>query len=95
MKEGRECVNDVCGAVMDGVRRIDEVCYAILPKDVAHAVADLNKSLLNQVRNFIDWKIRWNDEVLDGGDRLREEWREKCRREREQTGTTDPTSQGV
>lgn len=93
MKEGRDCVNDVCGAVMDGVRRIDEISYAILPKDVAHAVADLNKSLLNQFRELIDWKLRWNDEVLAGGDRLREEWREKCRRER--ATATDPTSQGV
>jgi hypothetical protein len=77
---------------MDGVRKIDEVSYAVLPKDVAHAVAELNKSLLTQFRNLIDWKIRWNDEVLAGGDKLREEWREKCQRE---TATTDPTSQGV
>ncbi len=93
MKEGRDCVNDVCGAVMDGVRKIDEFSYAILPKEVAHAVADLNKSLLNQFRELIDWKIRWNDEVLAGGDRLREEWREKC--QRESSATADPTSQGV
>ena len=93
MKEGRDCVNDVCGAVMDGVRKIDEFSYAILPKDVAHAVADLNKSLLNQFRELIDWKLRWNDEVLAGGDRLREEWREKC--QRESSTTADPTSQGV
>ena len=93
MKEGRDCVNDVCGAVMDGVRKIDEFSYAILPRDVAHAVADLNKSLLNQFRELIDWKIRWNDEVLAGGDRLREEWREKC--QRESSTTADPTSQGV
>ncbi|HET8782218.1 MAG TPA: hypothetical protein VFM63_07360 [Pyrinomonadaceae bacterium] len=93
MKEGRDCVSDVCGAVMDGVRRIDEISYAILPKDVAHALADLNKSLLNQFRELIDWKLRWNDEVLAGGDRLREEWREKC--QRESTTTSDPTSQGV
>ena len=93
MKEGRDCVNDVCGAVMDGVRKIDEFSYAILPKDVAHAVADLNKSLLNQFRELIDWKLRWNEEVLAGGDRLREEWREKC--QRESSTTADPTSQGV
>jgi hypothetical protein len=93
MEEGRDRVNDVCGAVMDGVRKIDEFCYAILPKDVAHAVADLNKAVLSQFREFIDWKIRWNDECVEGADKLREEWREKCRRE---TGTTtDPTSQGV
>jgi hypothetical protein len=93
MKEARECVNDVCGAVMDGVRRIDEFCYAILPKDVAHAMSDLNKAVLNQFRDLIDWKIRWNDDRVAGGDRMREEWREKC--ERESAVGTDPTSQGV
>ena len=94
MKEARDCVNDVCGAVMGGVRRIDEISYAIMPRDLAHAVADLNKAVLNQFRDLIDWKIRWNDEVLEGGDRMREEWREKCRRETGATAT-DPTSQGV
>jgi len=87
MKEAGECVNDVCGAVMDGVRKIDEFCYAMLPKDVAHAMADLNKAVLNQFRSFIDWKIRWNDDRVEGGDRMREEWREKCQREADATPT--------
>ena len=91
MKEARECANDVCGAVLDGIRKIDEFCYAILPKDVAHAVADLNKAVLNQFRDLIDWKIRWNDDRVAGADRMREEWREKC----EPQPGTDPTSQGV
>jgi hypothetical protein len=79
---------------MDGIRKIDEFSYAIMPRDLAHAVADLNKTVLNQFRDLIDWKIRWNEEVLEGGDRMREEWREKCDREADAT-TTDPTSQGV
>ena len=90
MKEARDCVNDVCGAVMDGVRKIDELTYAVLPRNVAHAVADLNKAVLNQFRDFIDWKIRWNDEVVEGGDRMREEWREKCRRESATDATSSP-----
>ena len=90
MQEGRDCVNDVCGAVMDGVRKIDELTYAVLPRNVAHAVADLNKAVLNQFRDFIDWKIRWNDEVVEGGDRMREEWREKCRRESATDATSSP-----
>jgi hypothetical protein len=93
MKEAGECVNDVCGAVLDGVRKIDEFCYAILPKDVAHAMSDLNKAVLNQFRDLIDWKIRWNDDRVAGGDRMREEWREKC--ERESAAATDPTRHGV
>jgi hypothetical protein len=79
---------------MDGIRKIDEFSYAIMPRDLAHAVADLNKTVLNQFRDLIDWKIRWNEEVLEGGDRMREEWREKCDREADATAT-DPTSQGV
>jgi len=90
MKEARECVNDVCGAVMDGVRKIDEFCYAILPKDVAHAMSDLNKAVLNQFRDLIDWKIRWNDDRVAGGDRMREEWREKCERESGPAATSTP-----
>ena len=90
MKEARDCVNDVCGAVMDVVRKIDELTYAVLPRNVAHAVADLNKAVLNQFRDFIDWKIRWNDEVVEGGDRMREEWREKCRRESATDATSSP-----
>lgn len=89
MKDGRECVNDVADALWDGLRKIDEFSYAILPKDVAHAVSDLNKSLLTQFRNFVDWKIRWNEERLAGGDRMREEWREKCRRESGTEPVTD------
>ena len=81
MKEARECVNDVCEAVLDGVRKIDEACYAILPRDIAHAMADLNKAVLTQFRDLIEWKILWNKDRVAGGDRMREEWREKCRRE--------------
>jgi hypothetical protein len=92
MDEGRDCVNDVCGAVLEGVRKIDEFCYAILPRDVAHAVADLNKAVLTQFRNFVDWKISWNDDRVAGGDRMRDEWREKCRRE---AGTNATSSPGV
>lgn len=84
MQEGRDCINDVADALRDGVRKIDEFCYAIMPKDIAHAVSDLNKALLTQVRDFVDWKIQWNEDRLAGGDRMREEWREKCR---QQAGT--------
>jgi len=86
MKEAQECVKDVCGALWDGLRKIDEFSYAILPKNVAHAVGDLNKTLLTEFRNFVEWKILWNDARVAGGDKMREEWREKCRQQ-----TTDAT----
>ena len=89
MQEGRDCINDVADAFWDGLRKIDEFSYAILPKDVAHAVSDLNKALLTQVRDFVDWKIQWNDDRLAGGDRIREEWREKCRQQAGADATTE------
>jgi len=93
MEEGRDCVKDVCGAVCDGLRQIGDFSYAIMPKDVAHALGDLKKAVLSQIRSAVDWEIGWIGDRVAGGDRLRDEWREKCERER---GTaTDPTSQGV
>ena len=83
MQEGRDCVRDVTAAVCDGFRKIGDFSYAILPKDLAHAVGDLNKALLNQFRSVVDWEIRWTEDRVAGGDRMRDEWREKCR---QQTG---------
>ena len=50
-----------------------------MPKDMAHALGDLKKAVLSQVRCIVDWETKWIDERVAGGDRLREEWREKCR----------------
>ena len=88
MQEGRDCVNDVCTAIRDGLRQIGDFSYAIMPKDVAHAVGDLKKSLLTQMRDCLEKEISWIDDRVAGGDRMREEWRAKCERER----TTDATS---
>jgi hypothetical protein len=89
MKEGRDCVNDVCTAIRDGLRQIGDFSYAIMPKDVAHAVGDLKKAFLTQVREALDCEIGWIDERVAGGDKMREEWREKCR----QQTATDATSE--
>jgi hypothetical protein len=89
MQEGRDCVNDVCAAIRDGLRQIGDFSYAIMPRDMAHAVGDLKKSMLSQIRCAVDWEIGWIDDRVAGGDKMREEWREKCR---QQTGT-DATSE--
>ena len=89
MQEGRDCVNDVCTAIRDGLRQIGDFSYAIMPKDVAHAVGDLKKSVLTQIRSALDCEISWIDDRVAGGDRLREEWREKCRRESGTEPATD------
>jgi hypothetical protein len=89
MEEARRCVNDVGGAICDGLRQIGDFSYAIMPKDLAHAVGDLKKAVLSQIRDCVDWEIGWIDDRVAGGDRLRDEWREKCRRE----PTTDATTE--
>ena len=90
MQEARSCVSDVANAICDGFRQIGDFSYAILPKDVAHAVGDLNKALLSTVRSAVECQIYWIDARVAGGDKLREVWREHCRRE---TATADTTPQ--
>jgi hypothetical protein len=80
MEEGRDPVRDCTEAVCDGLRQIGDFSYAIMPKDVAHALGDLKKAVLSQIRCLVDWETKLIDERVAGGDRLREEWREKCRR---------------
>jgi len=88
MQEARGCANDVAEAICDGLRQIGDFSYAIMPRDLAHAVGDLKKAVLGSIRSAVDWEIGWIDDRVAGGDKLREEWRERCN----QT-TADATSQ--
>ena len=88
MEDARDPVRRVGEALCDGLRQIGDFSYAILPRDIAHAVGDLKKSLLTELRNGLDWEIDWIGERVEGGDRLREEWRQKC----EHNTTTDASS---
>jgi hypothetical protein len=81
MVEPRDPVRDACNAVWEGLRQIGDFSYAILPRDIAHACGDLNKAVLSQIRDCVDWQIRWTDERVAGGDSMREEWRQKCQRQ--------------
>jgi hypothetical protein len=85
MEDTRDRVCNATDAVCDGLRQIGDFSYAILPRDIAHAMGDLKKAFLSQVRSIVDWELEWIDERVAGGDKLREEWREKCR----QNGTGD------
>ena len=80
--EDRTPIHDAAAAVCDGLKQIGDFSYAIMPKELAHAVGDLKKALLSQIRSCIDWDIEWVNDRVAGGDRLRDEWREKCRQER-------------
>ena len=79
MDEARDRVRDVAEAVFDGMRQMGDCSYAILPKDLAHALGEAKKAVLTQIRCVVDWEMGWIDDRVAGGDRLREEWRQKCR----------------
>jgi len=78
----RSVVNELC----DALRYIGDVSYAILPKDVAHNLGDLKKSFLSTLRTLIDKDIEWVDARVAGGDRVREEWQQACKREKSEGG---------
>ena len=70
---GSSIVDELC----DALRYLGDASYAILPKDVAHNLADLKKSFLSTIRTLIDKDIEWVDARVAGGDRVREEWHQK------------------
>lgn len=78
MEEARNSVHCATDAICDGFKRLGDISYAILPHDVAHALGDLKKAVLTNLRSCIDWEMEWIDERVAGGDQLRQEWREKC-----------------
>ena len=84
---GSNLVNELC----DAVRYIGDVSYAILPRDVAHNLADLKKSFLTTIRSLIDKDIEWVDARVAGGDRVRAEWQQKCNRDTAE-GAPEPIS---
>jgi hypothetical protein len=63
----------------DALRYLGDASYAILPKEVAHNLGDLKKSFLGTIRTLIDKDIEWVEARVAGGDRVREEWQQKCR----------------
>jgi hypothetical protein len=86
MEEARNPVHGLADALCDAFNQIGDFSYAVMPRDVAHALGDLKKAMLNSIRGCIDWEIDWIDDRVTGGDKLRDEWREKCSSE------TDPSS---
>lgn len=79
MEDARDPLKNAAEAVCDGLRQIGDFSYAILPKDIAHALGDFKKAFLGQVRNALDMEIDWIGERVAAGDKLRDEWREKCK----------------
>jgi hypothetical protein len=84
---GSNIVNELC----DALRYVGDVSYAILPKDVAHNLGDLKKSFLTTIRSLIEKDIEWVDARVAGGDRVREEWEQKCDQDKSE-GASEPVS---
>jgi hypothetical protein len=80
MQEGRDPIRDVADAVLGGLRQIGDCSYAIMPKNIAHSVAGFKKAVLVQLTTALQWEMEWIDNRVAGGDKLREEWRERCER---------------
>jgi hypothetical protein len=81
MQEHKDPVRNVAEAVFDGLRQIGDFSYAILPKNMAHSLANLKKTVLTELTGALQWEMEWIDNRVAGGDKLREEWREKCERQ--------------
>jgi len=92
MQEARESVHCAADAICDGLRRLGDVLYAILPEDIAHSLGDLKKAFLTNIRDLIDWDISWVNDRVAGGDKLREEWREKCKQHSSAQTPPEPVS---
>lgn len=91
MPEPRETVDNACNAVYDALRYLGDASYAILPPNVAHELGDFKKKFLGNVRSLIEKDIEWIDARVAGGDRLREEWKRACNRDRSEP-TGDPVN---
>lgn len=89
--EWEECGKNVLNDLGDALRYLGDASYAILPKDVAHNLGDLKKSFLTTIRNLIDKDIEWVDARVAGGDRVREEWKQKCSQDKAE-GAPEPIS---
>ena len=85
MQDARDACRNAAGAVCDGLRQIGDFSYAVLPKDIAHALGDFKKAVLSEIRCAVDWQVDWINDRVAGGDKLRDEWREKCRQEADAT----------
>ena len=79
MDDVRRRINNAAEAVCDGLKDIGDFSYAIFPKDIAHALGNIRTTFLSELRRVIDWEIEWTEARVEGGDRMRDDWRDKCR----------------
>ena len=80
-QEVKQTACNAANAICDVLRYFGDLSYAILPREIAHDIGDLNKSLWTGVRDAVDKEIEWIGERVAGGDKMREEWEQRCRPE--------------
>ena len=61
----------------DAIRFLCDASFAVLPRDAARQLGELEKNFWGGVRWFADKNIGWIDESLAAADRLRDEWRRR------------------
>ena len=91
MEQANDRLHNAADAVCEAFNQIGDFSYAVMPRDVAHAIGDLKKAILTNLRAAIDCEIDWITDRVAGGDKLRDEWREKCRKY-ESTNTSTETA---
>ncbi|HEV2764764.1 MAG TPA: hypothetical protein VGV38_17420 [Pyrinomonadaceae bacterium] len=77
MQDPNDARYDTGNPVCDALRFVGDAAYAVLPRDVAHQLADFQKNIWGGVRWLAEKRIEWIDDNLRGGDRLREEWQRR------------------
>jgi hypothetical protein len=77
MDNTNQTPNRACASLCDALRQLCEASYAILPRDAAHQLGELQKNFWGAVGWFADKNIDWIEQGLAGGDRLREEWQRR------------------
>jgi hypothetical protein len=92
MQQSRDPIRDAAGAVCDGLRQVGDFSYAIMPKEIAHKLADFKKALLTELTTALQWEMEWIDNRVAGGDKLREKWRERCERQTSADATSGPVA---
>ena len=91
MQSTNESSRSTVGTIKDALRYLGDASYAILPEDVAHRLAELKKTFFGGVRCVVDKELEWIDARVAGGDRLREEWRQR----HPQAETNKTTGEGI
>lgn len=61
----------------DALRFVCDASFAVLPRDAAQKLGELEKNLWGSVRWFADKNLGWIDDSLAAADRLRAEWQKR------------------